>query len=156
MVKGMPKPASSRAIAEEYSLPASLLMNLMKSLQKAGIVASTRGANGGYYLARRPGKIKLTEIIEAVEGPLGLTPCCVDVDLRPAHKQECEVNECPVRRPMHRLHRRMVEFMEQITLQDLIECEVDVGVQEVGVGDYDEFVEALHEEQAVATKAKES
>lgn len=148
-------PASARAIAEQYNLPAALLMNLMKALQKAGIIASTRGANGGYYLARAPLEVGLTEIIEAVEGPLGLTPCCVDADQRPAHKQECEVNDCPARRAMHRLNRRMIDFMEQITLRDLVECEVDVGVQEVGVGDYDELAHALYDEQLITAKAEE-
>src|SRR3546814_19586446 len=50
-----------------------------KPLAQAGLVEAFRGANGGYRLARPADGISLFEIVEAVEGPLGMTECSVHV-----------------------------------------------------------------------------
>ncbi len=48
---------------------------LLKSLVHAGLVVSTRGAQGGYALARPAGAISAAEIIDALEGPVAITEC---------------------------------------------------------------------------------
>src|SRR3546814_14730182 len=50
-----------------------------KPLAQAGLVEAFRGANGGYRLARPADGISLFEIVEAMEGPLGMTECSVHV-----------------------------------------------------------------------------
>ena len=46
------------------------LENILAELKRAGIVASRRGAEGGYWLARPPSQVSVADIIRAVEGPL--------------------------------------------------------------------------------------
>ncbi len=68
-------PVMVREIAERQSLPATYLEQLMVLLRKAGLVSATRGAHGGYALARSPLDITVAEIVEVLEGPLDLVDC---------------------------------------------------------------------------------
>ena len=68
-------PLMVRDIAEQHHLPATYLEQLMVLLRKAGWVSATRGAHGGYALARPAAEITLAEIIEVLEGPLSLADC---------------------------------------------------------------------------------
>jgi FeS assembly SUF system regulator len=58
------------------SLPT--VSKLLKSLAKAKIVAATRGAHGGYQLARSADEISAADIIDALEGPVSITECSSD------------------------------------------------------------------------------
>lgn len=66
------------ALAASQKLPRKFLENILLELRRAGIVASQRGAEGGYRLARPAGEITLADVMRAVDGPLaevhGLRP----------------------------------------------------------------------------------
>jgi FeS assembly SUF system regulator len=66
---------SAACLAAETGLPAPTVQKLVSRLVGAGLLASTRGAGGGLKLARPAAAISLVDIIEAVEGPIALTPC---------------------------------------------------------------------------------
>ncbi len=57
-------------IAERQSIPVKFLENILGEMKHHGIVASRRGAEGGYWLAKKPADVAIAEIIRAVEGPL--------------------------------------------------------------------------------------
>ncbi len=57
-------------IANEENIPKNYLVQLLIILQKADLVASERGAKGGYKLLKPPNAIKITDIIESIEGGL--------------------------------------------------------------------------------------
>jgi Rrf2 family protein len=61
-----PVPARIKAIAEAHGIPQRFLVQILLQLKTAGLVASVRGAAGGYQLAKSPDKISLAEIISAV------------------------------------------------------------------------------------------
>src|SRR5512134_2542806 len=63
-------PASLAEIAAEEDLPRAYLEQLVMNLRDAGLVTSTRGARGGYELARDPRDIRMSEILRALEGPI--------------------------------------------------------------------------------------
>jgi Rrf2 family protein len=63
-------PTKGERIAQAQSIPPNFLENIFTDLRNAGIVASRRGAEGGYWLARPPTEIALADVIRAVEGPL--------------------------------------------------------------------------------------
>ncbi|MDD3374691.1 MAG: Rrf2 family transcriptional regulator [Candidatus Omnitrophica bacterium] len=65
--------ASNQGISEKY------LWQLISSLKNAGLINSTRGAQGGYELAKPPKSITLKEIILPLEGPLDFTESSDDV-----------------------------------------------------------------------------
>jgi Rrf2 family protein len=65
------EPVRIKDIADRHGIPSRFLVQILLQLKGAGFVTSTRGAAGGYQLAREPQAISLGDIIEAVEGPLG-------------------------------------------------------------------------------------
>lgn len=75
---GSSTPVSAREIAEAHGLPLPLMMNILKKLHRAGLISSTRGIHGGYILTHEPRAIRLTTVIEAIEGPLRVAVCCQD------------------------------------------------------------------------------
>lgn len=68
-------PISLSAVAEAERLPLSYLEHLVARLRKAGLVSSTRGAHGGYSLARPAESITLDEVVEALEGQIAPMEC---------------------------------------------------------------------------------
>src|ERR1043166_8794363 len=60
----------AEALARAQSIPPRFLEQILLELKHAGLVASQRGAEGGYWLARPPAEIALADVIRAVEGPL--------------------------------------------------------------------------------------
>lgn len=69
------EPVALSAIAEAEILPLSYLEHLVASLREAGLVSSTRGAHGGYQLARPPEEVTMLEVVEALEGPIAPMEC---------------------------------------------------------------------------------
>lgn len=57
-----------RDIAEQHGIPSGFLVQILLQLKSAGLVRSTRGASGGYWLARSPSDVSLAEIVQALEG----------------------------------------------------------------------------------------
>jgi FeS assembly SUF system regulator len=68
---------SAAQIADAARLELPTVGKLLKSLGHAGLVESFRGVNGGYRLARPASEISLAQIVEAMEGPIGMTECSV-------------------------------------------------------------------------------
>lgn len=62
-------PVRIREIAEAHGIPERYLVQILLQLKGAGLVHSTRGAAGGYRLARPPERIALGEILDAIDGP---------------------------------------------------------------------------------------
>jgi Rrf2 family protein len=63
-------PVKGDRIAELQHIPLKFLENILSELRRAGIVASQRGADGGYWLDKPPASVSIADIIRAVEGPL--------------------------------------------------------------------------------------
>lgn len=63
-------PLRAEAIARAQGIPAKYLENLLGDLRRARLVASQRGTEGGYRLARPAAEISLAEVIRAIDGPL--------------------------------------------------------------------------------------
>src|SRR5579871_6246816 len=66
---------TATALAEGTRIAAPTVSKLLKQLQRAGLVASTRGLHGGYQLARPAAQITAADILDALEGPVALTDC---------------------------------------------------------------------------------
>ncbi|MBN2448615.1 MAG: Rrf2 family transcriptional regulator [Phycisphaerae bacterium] len=111
------KVVSARDIAERHLVPLPLLMNVLKSLSRADLITSVRGAHGGYRLAVDPGQTSLNDVIEAVEGPVRLVQCAPGCE--PA-RHRCERTKiCTLRRPLHRVHNAFRDFLSNITISYL-------------------------------------
>jgi Rrf2 family protein len=85
-------PMMTKDIAEIQGLPPTYLEQLMVLMRKAGLLTATRGAHGGYLLARSAAEITLLEIIEILEGPLNLAECPVGTGCC-GKPETCALNE---------------------------------------------------------------
>src|SRR5271167_4796084 len=63
------EPVRIRLIADEHGIPSRFLVQILLQLKGAGLVTSTRGAAGGYQLAKAPEDITLAEVMNVTEGP---------------------------------------------------------------------------------------
>jgi Rrf2 family protein len=81
-------PLRIREISEAYEIPERYLVQILLQLKGAGLVASTRGAAGGYRLTRDPQNVRLSEILLAIDGPDSIQP-----DRGNASRQACRVLE---------------------------------------------------------------
>ena len=64
------RPVTSERLAEAQGIPPKFLENILLELRRSEIVASQRGAEGGYTLARPAADVSLADVIRAVEGPI--------------------------------------------------------------------------------------
>jgi Rrf2 family protein len=114
---------SAREIGEASGIPLPTLTNILKTLTGAGIIYSTRGAAGGYGLARSIDSVTLHELIATIEGPFHLAQCVPP--LSGSNKGPCELERtCPIRRPVHRIHARLTEFLDGVSLAEIIDATV--------------------------------
>jgi FeS assembly SUF system regulator len=84
---------SAAQLADETGLPAPTVQKLVSRLTAAGLLRSSRGVGGGLKLARPAAAITLADIIEAVEGPIALTPCLDDA------RADCSLDTCCTVKP---------------------------------------------------------
>jgi len=105
---------STAQIAEEAHLELPTVSKLLKSLGHAGLVDSFRGVNGGYRLARPAQQISLADIVEAIEGPLGMTECTLS-------EGQCEREaQCGVRGSWQRINHVLDNALRTMSLADML------------------------------------
>jgi Rrf2 family protein len=75
--KNTTKPVLVREIAEAAQVPRQSLAKILHGLRNKGLVKSTKGPGGGYQLARPGGEMRVSEVIEAVDGPIDLARSCI-------------------------------------------------------------------------------
>lgn len=115
--------SSARQISAAYRLPLPLLMNLLKQLTQQELVRSVRGPRGGYTLTLPPDKIRLTDVVRAVEGPIHVTQCVPDKAVNPEEDDAdacVRMESCPIRASLELVHNKMVGYLDSITLADII------------------------------------
>lgn len=76
---GTSEPVRIREIADAHGIPSRFLVQILLQLKGAGIVQSTRGASGGYQLARDPEEITLLDVMSVVDGKAELLATNADV-----------------------------------------------------------------------------
>ena len=105
---------SAAGLAERARLELPTVSKLLKPLAHAGLVEGFRGVNGGYRLARAADAISLIEIVEAIEGPLGVTECSL-------HEGNCDrETHCGVRANWRRINDVVTEALRGVTLAQML------------------------------------
>jgi Rrf2 family protein len=66
---------NATTLSAETGIPLPTAQKLVSRLSAAGLLESTRGTGGGVRLSRPPAAISLADVVEAVEGPIAMTPC---------------------------------------------------------------------------------
>jgi Rrf2 family protein len=111
-------PASLAEIAAEEDLPRAYLEQLAMGLREADLVVSTRGAHGGYELARDPREIRMSDVLRALEGPIAPMICATDA---PDHASTCDrTSSCTVNFLWVRVRDAITGALDGMTLADLV------------------------------------
>ena len=105
---------SAREVADATRISPPTVSKLLKMLTKQELLHSVRGANGGYRLGRSPEHIDVSEIIEALEGPLAMTECA-DSRVSSCEGEDC----CPLRDHWRQINLAVKTALKTITLADL-------------------------------------
>jgi FeS assembly SUF system regulator len=106
--------ANAASIASATRLPQATVAKLLKALAHAGLVTATRGAAGGYRLARRPAAISVAEVVAAIDGDIAVTQCAL-------HEADCErTTYCPTRPHWGAINRAVGTALAAVTLQDMV------------------------------------
>jgi Rrf2 family cysteine metabolism transcriptional repressor len=115
------EPVALGAIAEAEGLPLAYLEHLVARLRRADLVASRRGAHGGYSLTRPPDAISMAEVVEALEGDIAPIECIsegADGGLVCSRESSGSVI-CPTKLLWARVRGSIVATLREMTLSDL-------------------------------------
>lgn len=106
-------PVSIKTISQRQNISEYYLEQLFSPLRKAKLIKSVRGAQGGYVLNRLPSEIKVSDVMNVLEGPIEISDCVDGV--------ECNnIDWCATRLLWAKIKNSIDEVMENITLQDIV------------------------------------
>ena len=109
------EPVSLKYIARKQGISDQYLEQIFSILKKAGLVKSVRGAQGGYYISKKPSEITVADILRVLEGDMAFTECLLDKDL-------CEnFDSCATKYVWARIKESIEEVTNSISLQDMID-----------------------------------
>lgn len=107
-------PVLLKDISKKQDISLKYLGQLIIPLKIAGLIKSTRGSHGGYFLARPPEDVKLSEILRAVEGALAFTECVESPDI-------CyRSGKCVARDIWEEASQQFNNMLNSITLADML------------------------------------
>jgi Rrf2 family protein len=108
---GAPQPVRVKAIADAHGIPLRFLVQILLQLKGAGLVVSTRGAAGGYQLARPPDTISLADVIHVIDRPSGAR---FDATLSPSRAIRA------IRAVWHEIQAEEERMLSEVSLADLV------------------------------------
>jgi len=112
-----PGPMAAPEIARAEGLGPEYVGRIMGALRAGGLVVSTRGASGGYHLARPANEIGVWEAIEVLGGEFFPEGFC---DCHPGRRRECvHVTDCSIRAVWRRVEGTLKAALNAISLEDL-------------------------------------
>jgi len=106
--------SSTRDIAAEEDISYQLACKLMQKLHNAKLVKSCMGPKGGFRLNKKPSRISLLEVIEAIQGSIQLSRCLLGDDICPHQKS------CKVRTKLAELERFINSYLGSVTLEKIV------------------------------------
>jgi Rrf2 family protein len=106
--------AATSRVAKEQNIPPSFLAKIISQLSIAGLLHTSRGARGGVTLARKPEKISLLEVVEAIDGPIMLNECV-------GESSTCTFDDdCPLRPVWCEAQDELVNRLKNTSFQQLL------------------------------------
>lgn len=105
-------PLQSAEIAARQGIPEPYLDQLLTTMRRAGFIRSVRGPQGGHALLRHPSELRLSDVIEALEGPLSPIACLDGTDCT-------KPGVCAQREVWERVRRATYDILQAVTIDDL-------------------------------------
>jgi Rrf2 family protein len=106
-------PVKAERLADAQDIPLNFLENILGQLRQAGLVASRRGPEGGFLLARPAAEIAVADVIRAIDGPLA------GVSGRRPETLEYSGAAAPMRETWVAVRASLRDILERVTLADL-------------------------------------
>ena len=105
---------TARETAKSIGLPLPMVSKILRSLARGNVLASHRGASGGYSLVRSPAELSVAEVIRSIEGPISLVQCGSEPGL-------CEQEQdCPTRVSWTRISQEVEKALERVPISELV------------------------------------
>ncbi len=112
---------STQSIAQRQQISESYLEQLIRSMKKAGLVGSVRGAGGGYHLARPASEISVGDILRALEGDIDAVSCPALKDGEPDVAAGCAGSDwCVTKYVWKRINDAISDAVDTIMLDQLV------------------------------------
>jgi FeS assembly SUF system regulator len=106
---------NAHQLAQAIGVNPPTVSKILKILLRHDLLLSHRGANGGYQLAKPVQYINIAQIIQAMEGRLGVTDCSV-------HPGLCsQENTCQMRLPWQKINKMVLQVLSTVTLADMVQ-----------------------------------
>jgi Rrf2 family protein len=106
---------TAKEISEKYDIPHELLSKILQRLAREKVIASYQGVKGGYTLAIDPDDLKISKLIEAIEGPQHITECMIRKD------ELCNQYEtCIIKDPLAKVQSNINGVFSKMTLSEII------------------------------------
>ena len=112
-------PVRLSEIAEAQNIPPKFLTVMMSQMIREGLVASRRGREGGYWLARPPAEISYGEIVRLTRGSLGLLPCASRFAYQKC-KNCISEDKCRLHRVMLMVRDETARILDGLSLADAV------------------------------------
>lgn len=109
-------PISLNVVAQAQAISPAYLEHVVAPLREAGLLDSTRGAYGGYCLARNPSTIAVSEVLRALEGDVVSLECVSEVGDAPCVRGD---GICGARKVWEQVHQKLTEALDSTMLGDL-------------------------------------
>jgi Rrf2 family protein len=108
------QPAMGNEVARMQGIPSSFMAKILRRLVRAGLLRSSRGAHGGFFLARLATEVNLLDVVEAIEGPLTLTTCSTEPD-------GCQwAPDCPASSVWYQVQQQMADVLRTASLESMV------------------------------------
>ncbi len=106
---------TAKEISKRYDIPFELLSKILQRLAKEKIIASYQGVKGGYTLVMNPTELKISSLIEAIDGPQHITGCMGNSD------ELCtQFNTCTIKNPLAKVQSNINNVFDKLTLSEII------------------------------------
>ena len=111
---------SADQLVKSLEMPRPFLRKILQTLNKEGLLNSSKGKGGGFALAVSPGGITLTDVMKIFQGPIRLNECKFK-------KSNCpNINDCLLKKKIDEIEKEVIVKLKTITMASIIKKEVNV------------------------------
>ena len=116
-MNGKKKQIAAKELAKSRNVPEDFMYKILRKLTRAGLTTCHMGYHGGFKLARSPREITLLQVVSAIQGPVMVKKCCLDLEACPRRPV------CGFSPKLAELQDILVRSLDSITLADVVKQE---------------------------------
>jgi Rrf2 family protein len=111
---------SADQLVKSLKMPRPFLRKILQTLNKEGLLNSSKGKGGGFTLIISPEKITLTDVMKIFQGPLKLNECKF-------RKSDCPyISDCFLKKKIDEIEKEVIAKLKAITITSIIKKEVNI------------------------------